>query len=45
VTIWHQRYAVSRSENYIIFYLPLSDGIEVIRVLHGRQDIDSDDLR
>jgi toxin ParE1/3/4 len=31
--------------NYIIFYLPLSDGIEVIRVLHGRQDIDSDDPR
>jgi toxin ParE1/3/4 len=31
--------------NYIIFYLLLSDGIEVIRVLHGRQDIDSDDMR
>ncbi len=31
--------------NYIIFYLPLSDGIEVIRVLHGRQDIVSDDMR
>jgi toxin ParE1/3/4 len=31
--------------NYIIFYLPLSDGIEVVRVLHGRQDIDGDDMR
>jgi toxin ParE1/3/4 len=31
--------------NYIIFYLPLSDGVEVVRVLHGRQDIDSDDRR
>jgi len=31
--------------NYIIFYLPRSDGIEVVRVLHGRQDIDSDDMR
>ncbi len=31
--------------NYIIFYLPLSDGIEVVRVLHGRQDIDADDMR
>jgi toxin ParE1/3/4 len=31
--------------NYIVFYLPLSDGIEVVRVLHGRQDIDSDDMR
>jgi toxin ParE1/3/4 len=31
--------------NDIIFYLPLSDGIEVVRVLHGRQDIDADDMR
>src|SRR6185437_6843672 len=31
--------------NYIIFYLPRSDGIEVVRVLHGRQDIVSDDMR
>jgi toxin ParE1/3/4 len=31
--------------NYIIFYLPLSDGVEVVRVLHGRQDIDGDDMR
>jgi toxin ParE1/3/4 len=30
--------------NYIIFYLALSDGIEVVRVLHGRRDIDSDDM-
>lgn len=25
--------------NYIIFYLPLVDGIEVIRVLHGARNI------
>ena len=25
--------------NYIVFYLPLKDGIEVIRVLHGAMDI------
>ena len=31
--------------NYIVFYLPLSDGVEVVRVLHGRQDIDGDDMR
>jgi toxin ParE1/3/4 len=31
--------------NYIVFYLPLSEGIEVVRVLHGRQDIDGDDMR
>ena len=30
--------------NYIIFYIPLPDGIEVVRVMHGRQDIDSDDM-
>jgi toxin ParE1/3/4 len=30
--------------NYIIFYVPISDGIEVVRVMHGRQDIDADDL-
>jgi hypothetical protein len=26
------------------FYFPLKDGIEVIRVMHGRQDIDADDM-
>jgi toxin ParE1/3/4 len=31
--------------NYIVFYLPLSEDIEVVRVLHGRQDIDGDDMR
>ena len=30
--------------NYVIFYLPLPDGIEVVRVMHGRQDIDADDI-
>jgi toxin ParE1/3/4 len=25
--------------NYLIFYLPIEDGIEVIRVLHGARDI------
>jgi toxin ParE1/3/4 len=30
--------------NYIIFYVPVSDGIEVLRVMHGRQDIDADDI-
>lgn len=31
-------FAVGR---YVIFYLPLSNGIEIIRVLHGARDIDS----
>ena len=30
--------------NYLIFYLPHSDGVEVLRVMHGRQDIDADDV-
>lgn len=27
--------------NYIVFYRPLDDGIEIVRVLHGARDIDS----
>lgn len=30
--------------NYIIFYVPLPDGVEVVRVMSGRQDIDADDM-
>jgi toxin ParE1/3/4 len=30
--------------NYIIFYIPVPDGIEVIRVMNGRQDIGADDM-
>ena len=30
--------------SYVVFYVPLSDGIEVARVMNGRQDIDTDDL-
>ncbi len=26
---------------YLIFYMPISDGIEIIRVLHGMMDIDA----
>ena len=25
---------------YVVFYVPLADGIEVVRVLHGSRDID-----
>ena len=28
------------SESHVIFYIPLPDGIELIRVLHGSQDIE-----
>jgi toxin ParE1/3/4 len=30
--------------SYVIFYIPLPDGIEVVRVMNGRQDIDADDM-
>ncbi len=26
---------------YVIFYVPLEDGIDVVRVLHGARDIDT----
>jgi toxin ParE1/3/4 len=25
--------------NYLIFYLPLEDGVDIIRVLHGSRDM------
>ena len=27
--------------NYIIIYRPISDGVEIVRVLHGSRDIES----
>jgi toxin ParE1/3/4 len=30
--------------NTIIFYRALPDGVEVVRVMNGRQDIDADDM-
>jgi toxin ParE1/3/4 len=29
---------------YMIFYTPVSDGVEVVRVMNSRQDIDPDDV-
>jgi toxin ParE1/3/4 len=34
-------FPVSRFRDYLVFYRPVTDGIEVIRVLHGARDIDS----
>jgi toxin ParE1/3/4 len=31
--------------NYLIFYVPTPDGVEVVRVMHGRQDMGSDDMQ
>jgi len=30
--------------SYVVFYVPLPDGIEIVRVMNGRQDIDPDDM-
>src|SRR5437870_4016309 len=32
---------VRKFENYLIFYRPVAEGIEIIRVLHGARDIDT----
>jgi toxin ParE1/3/4 len=32
-------FPVSKFRNYLVFYRPLPDGIEVVRVLHGARDI------
>jgi len=31
---------VSRFRMYLIFYLPVADGIDVLRVLHGARDLE-----
>ena len=30
--------------NYLVFYRPISDGVEILRVLHGRRDIKRADI-
>lgn len=32
---------IRRFPNHLIFYRPIDGGIEVIRVLHGAQDLDA----
>ncbi len=36
-----RRFPVEGFENYLVFYLPHPNGIEVIRVLHAARDIDN----
>jgi toxin ParE1/3/4 len=31
-------------DNYVIFYIPQSAGIDIIRVIHGRRDIGPADM-
>ena len=35
-----RRWRVKGFENYLIFYRPIRDGIDVARVLHGARDIE-----
>lgn len=41
----HENYIIGmRSfphKNYLIFYFPIEDGIEIYRIFHGARDIDS----
>jgi len=30
--------------NYVIFYIAPSDGVEIVRVMNGRQDIAAEDM-
>ncbi|MGQ0683925.1 type II toxin-antitoxin system RelE/ParE family toxin [Bradyrhizobium sp.] len=30
--------------SYLVFYLPVLNGVEIVRVMSGRQDIDADDM-
>ena len=30
---------MSRFRNHIVFYRPVADGIEILRVLHGARDL------
>jgi len=34
-------FRVKGFDNYLVFYQPISDGIEVLHILHGARDIDS----
>jgi toxin ParE1/3/4 len=31
--------------NYVLFYVARPDGVEIVRVLHGRQDITAEDMQ
>ncbi len=36
-----RQFPVDGYEVYLIFYEPIADGIEVVRVLHGKRDIEA----
>ncbi len=36
-----RQFPVKSYEDYLIFYIPTDDGVEILRVLHGRRDIEA----
>jgi toxin ParE1/3/4 len=36
-----RRWPVKGFENWLIFYLPKKDGVEIVHVIHGASDINS----
>jgi toxin ParE1/3/4 len=36
-----RRWRVNGFESFLVFYRPVDDGIEIVRVLHGARDIES----
>ncbi len=34
-------FSISRYPNYVIFYRPLFDGVEILHILHGARDMQS----
>jgi len=36
-----RRWPVKGFENWLIFYLPRRDGVEIVHILHGARDIES----
>jgi toxin ParE1/3/4 len=34
-------YVAGPFERYVVFYLPMSDGIDIVRVLHSARDIEA----
>jgi toxin ParE1/3/4 len=43
-TTWRENLRSFPVGSYVIFYIPVSDGVEVVRVMSGRQDIEADDM-
>ncbi len=36
-----RHFPIPRYPNYVVFYRPLSDGVEILHILHGARDIQS----